>query len=64
VWFLINQGGWDGTNFASDTIGKTQQWGGVRIPPSLKAGAYLLRHEAFALHLAETLGAAQSLCVL
>jgi cellulase len=45
-------------NFASDTIAKTQQWT-LRIPPTLKPGNYLLRHEAIALHSAESPGNAQ-----
>jgi cellulase len=60
VFFKIDEAGWyGGRNFATDVIAKTQQWSGVRIPRSLKPGAYLLRHEAIALHAAKDIGGAQ-----
>ncbi|KAJ2929046.1 hypothetical protein H1R20_g8046, partial [Candolleomyces eurysporus] len=54
VWFKIDHAGKyeDGT-WASDSLAlpKLKPWT-VRIPPNLKAGQYLIRHEILALHVA------------
>lgn len=58
-WFKIDQAGLtSGTNLNSENWGtavvlKTLKWSS-RIPASLKAGDYLIRHELLALHQANT----------
>jgi cellulase len=62
IWFKIDQGGFypdNGGHWASDVVVKTGAWSGVKIPPNLKPGPYLIRHEGIALHAAFDVGGAQ-----
>ncbi|KAI5852062.1 glycosyl hydrolase family 61-domain-containing protein [Tricharina praecox] len=58
-FFKIDEAGYDGTTWASDTlIAAGNKWT-VTLPSDIAAGNYMLRHEILALHSAGTVGGAQ-----
>ncbi|TID20048.1 Glycosyl hydrolase family 61 [Venturia nashicola] len=64
-WFKIDGVGMTSTTgtpppFADDTMIKNNMTWTVKIPTSIKAGNYVLRHETIALHSAGTAGQAQN----
>lgn len=48
-WFKISEAGWDGKEFASETISRTKAWT-FHIPTEIASGPYLIRHEIIAMH--------------
>jgi cellulase len=62
VWYKIDESKtWDGPNlkWATQTLRENGSRYSFRLPPDLKAGEYMLRHEIIALHNARTPGGAQ-----
>jgi lytic cellulose monooxygenase (C1-hydroxylating) len=53
-WTKIEERGYDGGQWATDVMMTGNKKSFVRIPNGLKAGAYVLRHEAIALHTAQS----------